>query len=370
MVSVLDCWKRRLMVIGVALNAMTMAPIAQAQVKEQAQPIDAVPAYRAEHALQGLHAHHSRARWAAFSAEAAALTQAASEHCSGHPQAAALASAWGRARRAWMEASNPALGPLITRRSQREIDFWPVRPAMLERALASPPQDLAQMARVGGPAKGFAAMEAVLAAPPAAVHCPYLRLLAQGIEVEAQALSKAFAELATKDWTADEAATRSAFAEWINQWLAGVEHLRWQQIEQPILKARAAGAGQAAKFARREWLDNRADWQAQWFTLEAQARLNLQQRSEPPAPGQALLPIEALLLGKGQITLARRWGEAIDTASSAMAAVSRIAALPAPRAERELLAFAQSLKAVSALYQREVAAALDVPLGFSSADGD
>ena len=87
-------------------------------------------------------------------------------------------------------------------------------------------------------------------------------------------------------------------------------------------------------------------------------------RNTPPIPGQVLVPIEALLTGKGYIALAERWGRAIDAASSAMTA------LPAQPSEHELLALSQTLKDVSSLYQGEVAAALDVPLGFSSADGD
>ena len=47
-----------------------------------------------------------------------------------------------------------------------------------------------------------------------------------------------------------------------------------------------------------------------------------------------------------------------------------MAALPARAGEKDLMALSKTLKGVTTLYQTEVAAALDVPLGFSDADGD
>ena len=98
------------------------------------------------------------------------------------------------------------------RRSQRQIDFWPTRPALLAKALARAPKTLADMESVGTPAKGFPAMEQLLAAPPSPAHCPYLVLVAEGIEAEAVALRTGFDALAARDWTSDEDAARSAFA--------------------------------------------------------------------------------------------------------------------------------------------------------------
>ena len=258
----------------------------------------------------------------------------------------------------------PALGPVIERRSQRQIDFWPTRPALLAKALERAPQTLADMEPVGTPAKGFPAMEQLLAAQPSPAHCPYLVLVAEGIEAEAVALRAGFDALAARDWTSDEDAARTAFAEWINQWLGGLERLRWMHVEQPVQKARTAGQGHAPEFARLTAADNAAEWRAQWQALRTQARLTAAQRAQPPQPGQGLVPIEALLMGKGQIALAQRWGQALDRADAA------IAALPAKAGEKELMALSKTLKGVTTLFQTEVAAALDVPLGFSDADGD
>lgn len=323
----------------------------------------AFPYYRAEQAVQGLRRRHLLPRAQRFAGQARALAEAASAHAQGGLTRPALYTAWQQARLAWMALAQPALGPLLTRRSQREIDFWPLRPALLQQALQQPPQDAAQLQRVGAPAKGFPAIEALLAAPPAPGQGPYLVLLAEAIDAEAQALLAGFEALAAQDLSQDEDAARAAHVEWINQWLGALEQLRWQQIEQPLQRARSAGLGRPP-FARLQMADNRADWQLQWQTLLALARLQPAQRRDPPQPGQALLPIEALLLGKGHMRLAARWGHALDAVSA------RMAVLPAHPRQRELRALAAALKAVRTLYQAEVATALDVPLGFSSADGD
>lgn len=324
----------------------------------------AFPYYSGEDALQGLYAQHLPPLARDFETQARALTAAAHQHCVGPAAPAALKDAWRRALLSWQTLSSPALGPVIERRSQRQIDFWPTRPALLAKALERAPKTLADMESIGTPAKGFPAMEQLLADPPSPAHCPYLVLVAEGIEAEAVALRAGFDALATRDWTSDEDAARTAFAEWINQWLGGLERLRWAHIEQPVQKARTAGKGHVPEFARLAPADNAVEWRAQWQALRAQARLSAAQRAQPPQPGQGLVPIEALLMGKGQIALAQRWGQALDRADAA------IAALPAKAGEKELMALSKTLKGVTTLFQTEVAAALDVPLGFSDADGD
>lgn len=324
----------------------------------------AFPYYSGEDALQGLYAHHLPPLARDFEKQALALSAAARQHCAGPANPTALKDVWRRALLSWQTLSSPALGPVIERRSQRQIDFWPTRPALLAKALERMPKTLADMESVGTPAKGFPAMELLLAAKPSPAHCPYLVLAAEGIEAEAVALRAGLDQLAARDWTSDEDAARSAFAEWINQWLGGLERLRWLHVEQPVQKARTAGKGHAPEFARGAAADNAAEWRAQWQALRAQARLTTAQRAQPPQPGQGLVPIEALLMGKGQIALAQRWGQALDRADAA------IAALPAKAGEKELMALSKTLKGVTTLFQAEVAAALDVPLGFSDADGD
>lgn len=327
-------------------------------------PLAAFPFYSGEQALQGLYGRHLPPLARAFEAEAIALLAAARTHCDTPSSAGGLQFAWRKALLAWQALASPALGPVIERRSQRQIDFWPPRSPLLKKALAQAPRTLADMERIGSPAKGFPAMEMLLAGPSDPTHCPYLVLIAEGIAAEATALRSGFESLATRDWTSDEDAARAAFAEWINQWLGGLERLRWMHIEQPVQRARTAGNDRAPAFARQAMVDNTAVWRTQWQTLRTQARLSPAQRTQPPQPGQGLVPIEALLMGKGQIALAQRWGQVLDAADTV------IGQLPANPSKEQLLALSKTLKGVTSLYQAEVAAALDVPLGFSDADGD
>ena len=68
-------------------------------------------------------------------------------------------------------------------------------------------------------------------------------------------------------------------------------------------------------------------------------------------------------MGRGQLALAQKWGQALDQVT---AGLNR---LTPQSSEDELLGVAQTMKAVTVLFQNEVATALDVPLGFSDADG-
>lgn len=367
-------WRTRFLPGLLMAASLGWAPVALAQTA----PRLAFPYYTAEQALTGLYARQLPPRAQAFDSSAQALVQATQAHCQGRIDKDALHAQWQQTLLRWQALATPALGPLVQRRSQRQIDFWPVRPNLIDKALKGAPRDLADMARVGTPAKGFAGFEYLLAESPATGlqgeanrgRCTYALLVAQGIAAEASALRADFEGLALRDWQVDEesadaearvAQTRAAFAEWVNQWLGGLERLRWLQMEQPLVKAQTAGKPPA--FPRQEWADNLADWRAQWDSLRAQALLSDPQAA-PPVPGQAFVPIEALLYGKGQVQLAARWRQAITAADAALGR------LGSPYSRADLEGATRQLKELTVLYQQQVAAALDVPLGFSDADGD
>lgn len=368
------CLRRSIVAKVGFLTCLAAAGSVQAQV--------AMPFYSAEQALTGLYAHHLPPLSQTFQAEANGLVQTTEQHCTalatGQADAKGLHTQWLRTLAAWEALSIPAVGPVLTRRSQRQIDFWPTRPELIDKALAKAPQTLADMERVGTLAKGLPAFEALLARPqpmPAAT-CHYLRLVAQGVQAEGRELGAELSTWASKNWAeqseADAEVTRAALVEWLNQWLGGVERLRWMHIEKPVKAVQTVGnalKGNLPHFARMGREANLAGWRAQWASLRAQGQLTAAQRQQPPVPGQALVPIEALLLGKGHIALAQRWAQALDAVSAKLNALPAKAP-PALADQRQLLAVAAALKAVTVLYQNEVATALDIPLGFSDADGD
>ena len=329
-----------------------------------------MPYYSAEQALQGVYRHRLPPLAQAFEQSSAQLVNRTEAHCEGRATLPELRAQWQQTLVSWQALSSPEIGPLVARRSQREIDFWPTRERLMRQALDKAPQTLADMERVGTPAKGFPALEQLLSAATgpalAPATCHYAGLVAQGIAAEARALNAEFAALAKKDWNESPEDAASAFAEWVNQWLGGLERLRWAHIEKPIQTHRTTGApsSEPVAFPRLTREANLADWRAQWSSLQAMARLRPDQYAAPPVPGEALIPIEALLMGKGQLALAQRWAQALDGAGA------DLAALTPQSSDNALLTTAQRMKALTLLYQNEVAAALDVPLGFSSADGD
>jgi len=294
--------RRRILGSLLAAAALPSTPL-QAQT---GGPI-AFPYYRGEDALAGLYGRHLPALAQDFEARASALVQAAQSHCAGQGTLAGLRQQWLHTLQAWQALATPAVGPLVSRRSQRQIDFWPARPNLLSQAVQKAPQSLADLDRIGTPAKGFPALELLL-------------------------------------WNG-------------------------AHIQKPIEAHRTHAIGNALKgnpvqFPRLTREANLADWRAQWRSLQHQARLMPEQQQRPPLPGQALIPIEALLIGKGQLALADRWAKAIDAVDKGMAALQ-------PQAgARELTALGQRMKSATVLFQNEVAGALDVPLGFSDADGD
>lgn len=393
---------------GACLAGLTLPVYAQPVASEVLQPRTAMPFYAAEQAVQGVYAHHLPALGKHFVQQANTLVQSTDGFCHttqkmqpnpGQSPGSApvtlpvLQAQWQHTMVAWEALSTPAVGPVVLRRSQRQIDFWPTRPELISKALAKAPQTLADMERVGTLAKGLPAMELLLAQwqpmapgrvrggdgrapqpgkPMPAATCHYLSLLAQGIALEATELQAELDIWATKDWPDAPEATLAAMAEWVNQWLAGAERLRWAHLEKPIKANQTLGnamKGKPVLFARIGHQANLAGWHAQWHSLLAQARLTPEQASSPPVPGQALVPIEALLLGKGQIALAQRWAQALDQVTVRMDKLKPTAGSHAAD-QRELLALAQSLKTVTVLFQNDIASALDIPLGFSDADGD
>jgi predicted lipoprotein len=331
----------------------------------------ATPYYSAEHVLQGLYGHRLPPLASAFRTEAERLVQATEQHCAGQAPLAAVQARWQGTHAAWVQLSVPAVGPLIARRSQRQIDFWPTRPDFLQRAMQRQPASLEDMTRIGAPAKGFPALEVLLdrwtadSASTTPQACRYAVLIAQGIAAEAQGLERDVGEWARRDWTEDGPTTQAALAEWVNQWLGGLEHLRWAHIEKPITTHRTSGQaekGLPVPFARQNMARNLQDWRTRWASLLAQGR---QAPGTPaPAPGTALPPIESLLAGKGHLALAQQWARSLD------AVTARMDALTPDASEASLMALATQLKAVTVQFQNEVAPALDIRLGFSDADGD
>jgi hypothetical protein len=185
--------------------ALAVAWCCGAAAAQTAPAAAAVPFYTAAHFMQGLHRHWMLPRASAFAAEAAALAAAVERACAA-PGAAALRQArlrWQSTAAAWDTLSAVTTGPLLQRRSLREIDFMPTRPELIARAIRAQPSDAQAMERIGTPAKGLPALEWLLWTQPVAAGtpgCRYAVRVAAQIDTEGTALAQAFAVLAARGW--------------------------------------------------------------------------------------------------------------------------------------------------------------------------
>lgn len=286
-------------------------------------------------------------RAAAFVQASAPLAPGLQALCAAEPAQAeaALANArqrWRDALAGWESLSGVALGPVLERRSQRQIDFTPTRPRLIEKAVKAAPQTAADLELIGTPAKGLPALEWLLwtqPAQPGSAECRYAAQLAGEIAREAQALAAA-------PWVEADAA--GALAEQINQWIGGLERLRWSGMELPV-RVMQMGGRHGAEYPRQASGATALAWAAQWQAIKSLAL-------EPAG-------MRAQLVEQGQTGLAEQLTQALARADAEMA---RLAAADTA----QVLAAARELASLKALVQDAVAPALGVSIGFSDADGD
>jgi len=295
-----------------------------------------------------LHRAWSVPRAAEFADASARLTPAIAALCAASEEAE---SAMRIARRQWLDVLTPwerlsavAIGPVLERRAQRQIDFMPTRPRLIEKAIQDEPTDAAAMELVGTPAKGLPALEWLLWVKPIqpdSKACRYALQVADEIAREAKALAAA-PVVASDDAT--------LIGELVNQWVGGLERLRWANMEMPariaLTNARPAEFPRAASGAAA------AGWVAQWRSLRELA-------TDTSIP----VSLDALLRQRGADSTAEALAQAVRRADAAMHDLDTV---DLPR----LLEAAQLLAALKRLVEEQVAPALGVNIGFSDADGD
>jgi hypothetical protein len=268
---------------------------------------------------------------------------------------------WRDAANTWDRLDAVEIGALVRRRSARSVDFMPARAAMLARAIETQPRDAAAMERIGAPAKGFEALEWLLwpdAPAPQSVRCNYALAVAAHLARESGALADAFALDARVEPEPEQA--EAAFAEAINQWVGGVERLRWAFMRKPLEVGETRG--EPAVFPRSRSGNTAASWAARWQTLRSHAVLG--ERATPARTGaDSLIPFETWLRSRGANTLADQLVQATGVADAAMAAAT-------PAQPDRVRAAAAALADVTHLVQGDVAQMLNVSMGFSDADGD
>ena len=199
-----------------------------------------------------------------------------------------------QAVRDWDLYAGVPLGALIERRSLRQIDFAPARPALIRRAVGQAPAGSADMERIGTPAKGLPALEWLLWQAPlklATPECAYAVQVAADIDREATQLQRDADAAAAREATPEEAT--AAFAELLNQWVGSSERLRWADLDKPRREAASRGEKDTPPaWPRALSGQTSAAWAAHWQAL---ARLAAMAGSAAPAPGAVLVTLEAYL---------------------------------------------------------------------------
>ncbi|WP_411881396.1 imelysin family protein [Polaromonas sp. YR568] len=328
----------------------------------------AVPFYTAGDFMRGAYRFWYAPQAAAFAEQAGGLPAAVSAVCDAPTDAAAppleqARERWKATALAWDRLSGVQVGPLVQRRSTRQIDFTPTRPELIKRAIQTAPQDATAMESIGTPAKGLPALEWLLwtqPIAPATPACRYAVQVAADVQREADALAKAFNELAARPPGEAEQTQGPAMSELINQWAGALERLRWAEMEKPRLAGSAQGGRNAVAYARSASGQTAARWAAQWQALRT---LGASQAAEAPRPGTGLAPIETYLRGLGRNEPADLLAQSVGKADKALQNVS-----PANRAG--ITAAGRSLADLKKLTEAEIAPALEVSIGFSDADGD
>ncbi|KZT15286.1 hypothetical protein A1D30_15895 [Acidovorax sp. GW101-3H11] len=358
--------------LAALLLALPLA--APAQTATPAWQRNAVPFYDTVHALQGIYGHWALPRAQDFDHSARALAPAVAALCEA-PAAggkAALESArtaWQATTRAWEQLAAVSVGPVIARRSQRAIDFTPTRPALIEKAIAAQPQGAKAFERIGTPAKGLPALEWLLwtrPVQPGSPACSYAHEVAQDVARESAALEKAFADASGTDWGAEDEQEQStqAISEFVNQWVGGIERLRWAQMEKPLHAAGSGSGSRAPDYPRTASGNTLAAWAASWAALRNVTALPA--NAATPTPGEALVPLEMYLRGKGLNPLADKLHQAAGKVDASMAQVQKSGV----QNKAAIQQTAKDLAALKYLAESEVAPALQVSIGFSDADGD
>lgn len=307
--------------------------------------------------IQAVHRDWMVPRAVEFTAASEDMTLAMEAYCGKPATTAGVVpdqprQAWREAMTSWERLSAVAIGPVLEQRMQRRIDFMPTRPRMILKAIQSAPATAKDMELIGTPAKGFPALEWLLwtqPVQPATPACGYAVQVAREIGLEARAMAQGYRQAAGR--TLDAGAANNSLGELVNQWVGGLERLRWANMEMPLRVAATAGPEAAPEYLRQASGAAAASWAAQWDLLRALAA------------GQGEGSLAALLRQNGHGDLAEALIYAVAKADAGMAGL-------ATTDKDRILPATQDLAALKRLVESRVAPALGVSIGFSDSDGD
>ena len=274
----------------------------------------------------------------------------------GKTDAAVLRTAQQRFQQAaddWQRVAAVNMGPLVERRTDRMVNFQPLRPARLAEAIQQAPQTLDDMERIGSPGKGFPALEHLLwtqPAPPGSPSCHYAVMAAASITDEIQGLQTAFQ--ATASAPPDLRVTE----EFLNQWIGGLEQLRWERMEKPLRSASTTSGKKKPQLIRMDSDSTVPAWRAQWSGLRDLA-------VAPAGAPDNQVSIAGLVAAHHRPLTAGRFAAAVQEVDRAFAALNRTDL-------ESVQKLSTALNGLKRWVEADIASMLQLSIGFSDGDGD
>lgn len=317
-----------------------------------------------------------------FAVAAGKLASTSKAFCA-EPRAAGLddvRKAWRQAQSTWQPLEMLQIGPIIERRTQRQINAWPTRPRLIEPLLNSDEAlDAAALEMQGAAGKGFPAMEYLLFEPgKSASHteqsfkdrrCKVLNAFAAHIKSEADALSGAWrepdggfarqlAEAGKHPQAGQFASADQAMSDIANLLIAGLDAVKVRKLAKPLEKS----VDDAALERIESWRSN--------ASLD-HIRDNL--RGFELAffgAGMDGIGLDDYLAGISRPVLPRLVREDLQTAQKALAAIKPPLQDAVTHQRDRVEALYKAVVQLQRRMEDNIADALKVDLGFNANDGD
>jgi predicted lipoprotein len=314
-----------------------------------------------------------------FAQAAGKLAAASQSFCAGQSNLRSVQAAWRDVQSAWQPLEMLQIGPTIERRTQRQINSWPVRPKLLQPLLAeSAPIDPQRVETIGAAGKGLSAIEYLLfdkgesaAASKknlASIHCNALQALAMQVKSEADGLAadwrepdgfaRQLAQAGQPQKDSPFASADQALSDVVNLLIAGIDAVKIRKLGKPLEKS----ADEAA-------LDRIESWRS--GTSLDHIRDNL--RGFELAffgAGKDGIGIDDYLVAIERPGLARVIRRELDTTKKALAAIRPPLQNALLSQRKKVAALHKSVSSLQYMLETEVADALKIDLGFNANDGD
>jgi uncharacterized protein len=331
--------------------------IAQAATKNIAKTKVAAPFISSTQMVQGLLTLHLNPTAVAFQQAAQALVESLVQAQAPWAQHQPL---WVNTMLAWERLAAVAVGPLLERRSARAIDFWPTRPAQIQRLLESASiTAVAQLDTAGATARGLPALEWLLWKTDGSGHAQaYASVLAQQVLAESHALQAGYQTLTSTERTEEEA--WALYGEWFGQAVGGLDQLRIKKMA-PDTRGK-----DSAPWVRGVSGQTAACWQAQAQGLQAflLGSPSAQAATQAATSGWPVAgSLNSLLLGRGHLRDSLTLQERTTTMLRAVQAAR-------PGNAASVRAAQATLAQLSTLANGLAGDVLAITMGFTDADGD